>query len=98
MSKQIAIAARPLPGMRMVVRTLPADAGVPWLDETVKQIGRWSPCPAGVPRLRREREYQCLRSLQGLRGRVRAGIPFGRAGKACRCCISGAPRLTWART
>ena len=32
---QIAIAAPPLSGMRRVVRALPADAGVPWLDETV---------------------------------------------------------------
>jgi hypothetical protein len=32
---QIAIAAPPLSGMRRVVRALPADAGVLWLDETV---------------------------------------------------------------
>ncbi len=55
--------------------------------------------PSGVPRLRREREYQCLRSLRDSAGSVRTPIhPCAGSRQACRCCISGAPRLMSART
>ena len=57
------------------------------------------PSPSGVPRLRREREYQCLRSLQGLRGPHARPCPSEQGGwQACRSCTSGAPRLMSART
>ena len=54
---------------------MPADAGPlgfvkPFIRLTLESS------PAGVPRLRREREYQCLRSLQGLRGRRAFREPF----------------------
>jgi hypothetical protein len=66
-----------LPGMRMgCARCPPTSVPLGFVKPFIRLTLESS--PAGVPRLRREREYQCLRSLQGLRGRVRAGIPFGR--------------------
>src|SRR5438552_5017802 len=44
--KRFRLPAGPLSGMRMVVRTWPADVGTPWLCETVQEID------AGVPALR----------------------------------------------
>jgi hypothetical protein len=44
-----------LPGMRMVVRALPADVGLPWLRETVQQIDAGVPsfgCPPVASRTR----------------------------------------------
>src|SRR5207245_7203291 len=48
--------------MRMAAAYVARRRRLPWLYETVRQIGRRSPCPSGrppgAPRLRREREYQ----------------------------------------
>src|SRR6266511_4541733 len=97
-AQQISMRAARSRGMRMGVRTWPADVGCPWLRETVQQIDAGVPS-LGCPRLRREREYQCLRSLRDSAGGVRDHIPFPqRAGQVCRCCTSGAPLLMSART
>jgi hypothetical protein len=56
------------------------------------------PSPSGVPRLRREREYQSLRSLWAPRAaRVSLSLLLLRW-QACRFCISGAPGSMSART
>ena len=46
--KRFRLPAGPLSGMRMVVRTWPADVGTPWLCETVQEIDAGVP-PFGCP-------------------------------------------------
>jgi hypothetical protein len=54
----------------MAACALPADVGSPWLRETVLKIDAGA-LTFGCPRLRREREYQCLRPVWGSAGGVR---------------------------
>ena len=60
------------------------DAGVPALS--------------GVPRLRREREYQCLSFHGTLRAACVPGSVHPERGRACMSCMSAARRSTSART
>ena len=47
--KRFRLPAGPLSGMRMVVRTLPADVGMPWLCETGQEIDAGVPALHGYP-------------------------------------------------
>ena len=69
----------------MAVRMWPADVGVTWLCETVREIDAGA-LIFGCPRLRREREYQCLSCQRALR-----------AACACHCSWSGPGRLAGMR-
>ena len=56
----------------MVVRVLPADVGLAWLGSARPYLRlTLEPSPSGVPRLRREREYQSLRLFRGSAGGMR---------------------------
>lgn len=84
-------------GMRMAVRSCPLTSVRLGSARPSKRLTLES-LPAGVPRLRCEREYQSPCSSRGSAGSLRAGSPRFPEGASCRSFTSGARRWTWART